>query len=253
MGHYEIPADKKNYIRIINSSYITPTAHFHNAVELLFVQKGTATAFINGVKYDLKKGDGVFSNSFDMHYYLMQENSEYTVIVISDDYLTEFKNYAKGGVIANNFSATEEDLLFIQEWYKTYEKENRLLLTSKVLRVLSLLNIDKSLSARQKKKDDFASAIFKYIHENYKEKLTVEFLAQTFGYSRGYISTMFSSYSGENFNSYLNRIRVIKVKEELNKNDKRTVLDIAFSNGFDSANTFYRAYKKQFGETPTNK
>ena len=250
MSYYEIPADKDNYLNVKLFKNLTSLAHFHNAVELVFVLKGKTDVFINGEKYSLNEGDACISDSFDMHYYKMQEASEYLIVVASRDYLAEFKSYTHNLSIENKFSVNKEVLDLVNAWRDTYKTENKLMRTAKLLYLLSFIKVSNNTSGAQKKKSLFINEIFQYIHENYKSKITVEFLAEKFGYSRGYVSTMFSAYTGENFNSYINRLRVINAKAELEKGDGRKVLDIALENGFDSANTFYRAYKKQFGEPP---
>ena len=103
------------------------------------------------------------------------------------------------------------------------------------------------------KQNGFIIELFKYIHANYKNHITVESIAKEFGYSRGYVSTLFCDYTGERFNTYLNRMRVRSAKADLEKDTGDSVLEIAFANGFESANTFYRAYKSEFNEHPVRK
>ena len=56
--------------------------------------------------------------------------------------------------------------------------------------------------------------------------------------------------NSENWKGYINRLRVRHAEQLLRKNKTETILQIAFTCGFDSIHTFYRAYKKEFGKAP---
>ena len=73
-------------------------------------------------------------------------------------------------------------------------------------------------------------------------------LAEEFGYSKEYISRTFSKYVGA-MPRYINRLRVQKARRMLAEGG-RTVIETAFLCGFESPNTFYRAYKDAFGTPP---
>ena len=56
---------------------------------------------------------------------------------------------------------------------------------------------------------------------------------------------MFNRITNMHLTEYLNRVRVLHAKQELNDPDnKATTLQIATKHGFNSLNTFYRALKK---------
>ncbi|MBO5286124.1 MAG: helix-turn-helix domain-containing protein [Clostridia bacterium] len=255
MSFYELPADKNNHLIVKDFQAPSKIAHFHNAIEILYLKKGELDAVINGTRHRVKAGQAVFSGSFDVHYYelINEEPVESTVLVISQDYLKEYNDFLAGKTLNVILSIRQEIADFILAWQKVYKQESILMLTSKILYLLAKLIEDNLAEKTSAPKNEFVTNIFKYIHDNYKEDISVNEIANKFGYSRGYVSTMFTTYTGEGFNSYVNRLRVYSAKEEIDKKDGRRILDIALENGFDSANTFYRAYKKQFGEPPVKK
>lgn len=250
MSYYELHADKTNYLRIRKSDCLTHIAHFHNAIELVFLKKGELEVCINGVKHDILEGEVAYSGSFDIHYYNLKENSEVYVIVASQDYLKEFNNFVGCKHLNNIIKAPSCLFDFLDEWIKEIDSENKLMSTAKLLHILAKLSDGNLVEKTIAPKSEFVSNIFQFIHKNFKSNISVSKIAEKFGYSRGYISTMFTAYTGEGFNAYINRLRVLSASKEIEKNDGRKILDIAFENGFESANTFYRAYKKQFGHSP---
>jgi two-component system response regulator YesN len=107
---------------------------------------------------------------------------------------------------------------------------------------------------RIKIKDDrvdnaLVSRIIEFIAENYAEDLSLQYLAEHFGLSAGYIGTLFKSHTGENFKDYLNICRVTKAKEILSREDVK-INDLALRVGCTNSHTFIRMFKKYEGVSP---
>ncbi len=75
-------------------------------------------------------------------------------------------------------------------------------------------------------------------------------LAQELGISVHYLSQVFSQEMQTTFYSYINDARIEAAKEAL-KNSQNTVLEIALSVGFNTRSSFYNAFKKNTGMTPS--
>ena len=249
MGYYEHSADKTGYFKISErKGKISETkAHFHNSMEIYVVLRGELEVTINGVKRVIKTGQACVSNCFDVHYYdkISDDNFLGKVVMVNQSYLTSFD-----GNIGNFITLSNDALNFLEKFSTEYVADTTLMRTAKILYLLAIISENPDNLTLKAPKSDIVTQILNYIHENFTDKITVQSIADNFGYSRGYISTLFSSYTGERFNSYVNRIRINSAKRALDKKGSDKVLDIALSNGFDSANTFYRAYKKEFGKPP---
>ncbi len=75
-------------------------------------------------------------------------------------------------------------------------------------------------------------------------------LAHELGISVHYLSQVLSQEMQTTFYSYINDARIDAAKEEL-KTSQRTVLEIALSVGFNTRSSFYNAFKKNTGMTPS--
>lgn len=75
-------------------------------------------------------------------------------------------------------------------------------------------------------------------------------LATDLGISVHYLSQAFSQEMQTTFYSYINDARIEAAKVAL-KTSQQTVLDIAFSVGFNTRSSFYNAFKKNTGMTPS--
>lgn len=255
MEYYEKKADTLGRLYLDTTEHLTSTAHFHDAVELVLVLRGAATACINGQQYTLERGDATLCQSLDVHYYKAMADSLYFVMVADRSYLSEFYKALGKRSAARFFKMPDEALSFANALgaYKGQElaAQNRLLTLSRIYYLLSHVPL---LDATDGKREAALSAeVLRYIQENADKPLTAATLAEQFGYSRGYFSSLFCSVTGESFRSYLNRVRVRRIKKELAEAPARGVLTVAFENGFESAATFYRAYKREFGSAPLEK
>ncbi len=92
--------------------------------------------------------------------------------------------------------------------------------------------------------------ILDYIHKEYmREELCLYTVASQFDLTEKYFSQLFKEQTGENFSSYLEKIRMKHVVELL-KDGTRPVKEIAEEVGYSNANTFYKAFKRTYGISP---
>ncbi|MBC8081487.1 MAG: response regulator [Gorillibacterium sp.] len=85
-----------------------------------------------------------------------------------------------------------------------------------------------------------------YISEHYKEEISLKSLAQKFYMNPAYLGQLFKKAKGENFNDYLNKFRISKVKQAVGQGDKK-IYDIIMNAGYSNPEYFYRLYKKYEG------
>ena len=88
-----------------------------------------------------------------------------------------------------------------------------------------------------------------YIDEHICEELTYERLAEVFGYSSFHFHKIFSSVTDLSITEYIRKRRLTVAHEKLCETTE-TVADICYSVGFNSIQTFNRAFKDTFGMQP---
>ena len=83
--------------------------------------------------------------------------------------------------------------------------------------------------------------------------LTLPQLAQRLDCSVNHLSQVINSGFGMSFYDYVNGYRVRRAEELLGTSgaQSRAILDVAHSVGFNSSSTFYSAFKRVTGSTPT--
>ena len=89
------------------------------------------------------------------------------------------------------------------------------------------------------------------LHRN--EKLDIKTLAQVLDWTEKDVSKVINDSFGTNFNDWINGYRVRDFKELIlqPQNNKYSIIGVAQEAGFHSKTSFYRAFKKESGQTPS--
>lgn len=93
------------------------------------------------------------------------------------------------------------------------------------------------------------AAAHRLIERNYQEPWTVSKLASAVGMSRSSFVAAFANVLGESPAARLTRIRLIEARRLLG--GERAMRDVAANVGYRSQAAFNRAFRRQYGETPT--
>lgn len=93
--------------------------------------------------------------------------------------------------------------------------------------------------------------VFDYIDANLNAALSVEQLSQIANFSKYHFLRQFSEYAGISLFSYIRLLRLKQASYRLAINTHERIIDIALDAGFENPESFSRAFKKTFGQTPT--
>ncbi|MEG1427782.1 MAG: helix-turn-helix transcriptional regulator, partial [Oscillospiraceae bacterium] len=88
-----------------------------------------------------------------------------------------------------------------------------------------------------------------YLQEHCGEKITLNDVAEQMYLSPTYFSRVFKREMGENFSSYLNRVRIEKSKKLLSHHNLK-LADIALLVGFEDQSYFTKVFKRVTGSSP---
>ncbi|NRV87499.1 helix-turn-helix transcriptional regulator [Clostridium beijerinckii] len=92
--------------------------------------------------------------------------------------------------------------------------------------------------------------LLRYIEIHYHEKISLDSIAKDLGFSKFYLSRIFSNKIGYQFNDYINRLRINKAQKLLSETDLPVTV-IALECGFESQRNFNRIFKELTTLTPT--
>lgn len=90
----------------------------------------------------------------------------------------------------------------------------------------------------------------KYIRDHIDEPLTRETLADVVGFSVPHFHRIFTAQLGENIASYVRRVRLERAGRKL-RMGAVDITQVALAAGYDTHTAFSRAFKQQYGLSPS--
>lgn len=99
------------------------------------------------------------------------------------------------------------------------------------------------------KYSDTIKSSIEYIEAHIKEELTINKLAENAGYSVFHFCRVFSLCQGIPVVDYIRKLRLSRARGELLLDKK--IIDIALDYGFETPSGFSKAFRKEFGYSPT--
>lgn len=250
MSYYETQAEKSDHFFFEKRTVDALEAHFHSRVEIIIAERGELPVTVNGEKHVLRGGEAFFCDGFSVHSY-GKATSDFTAYAILCDksFFAEPAARLEGKTFPVFFGFKNFPLLeTLYENYLASEDKALTLFGACSLLAAEFLKTAKPVACRTERGETLVCGILEYIDGHLEEKISLPVLAEEFGYSKEYISRTFSKYVGA-MPRYINRLRVQKARRMLAEGG-RTVIETAFLCGFESPNTFYRAYKDAFGTPP---
>ncbi|WP_391572716.1 helix-turn-helix domain-containing protein [Cohnella sp.] len=106
-------------------------------------------------------------------------------------------------------------------------------------------------SSRSGQKDHWKDKILNIVHARFEQDdLSLTTLATELGIKEKYVSQLFKEQIGESFTQYLEMLRMDRAARLLG-DPAVTVQDISRLSGYATPNTFYKAFKRHYGVSPT--
>ena len=88
------------------------------------------------------------------------------------------------------------------------------------------------------------------LNENVRSRITLEFIADTLGYSQTHVKALFKKRTGTSIIKYFNGLKVQEAKKLISENE-HSFSDIASMLGYDSVQYFCTQFKAYTNMTPS--
>lgn len=242
-----------------------PRPHSHTGYELYYLLQGERVYFMNGKVYGAKKGDLIVVRPGDLHSTSSSQVEEFERILVnfsadfleeSDQPILEQPPYQESALLHLPLKeqAELERLLMgmlaeCREQQPFYEAYVRNQLHELLIRVHRTGSWQENISEFQHPMHQKVSEIASYIHEHFREPLTLEQLSGRFYISPAYLSRVFLKLTGFHLSEY---IRVVRVREAqtMLRLTKDKIQTIAEKVGFEHVSHFNKTFKSITGCSP---
>ena len=235
--------------------------HYHEFNKIILFKSGDVKYNIEGKEYQLKPNDILLVKRGDIHKPIISENEFYDRIIIwiDDSYLNAirllecFEIAEKTGFklincADNQLFSLAEKLCRSSEKDFAYKEYNEALLTQLLILITrSIMHND--IDRKKYKSDEQIDRLLKYINSNLDKKLCIDSLAEMFFISRYHLMHKFKEQTGTTIYSYIQSKRLLNAAKSIKCG--MSIKEACYRNGFNDYSVFLKAFKKEFGITPT--
>ncbi len=241
--------------------------HWHDEVEIIYIQKGRITIFIEEAVFHATAGDLFLVNSGELHF---MESDDMSVEYYTILFPLEFISFRTEDEVEQEvfLPLRQKKLLFprvleesnqyeMAEWIKKLISTNEEKLSGYQLRtrILLLEMMEYLIKGKLLQPTDYANTnhlqrdLIAFVQKNYTEKISLSMLAKEFHLSEKYLSWYFKEHFSISFMQYVVHLRMLKAKDML-VTTADSITDVAMSCGYPSVNLFIRNFKETYGITP---
>ncbi|WP_164120953.1 GH39 family glycosyl hydrolase [Sharpea azabuensis] len=238
---------------------------FHQDIELLYVLSGHLDVYIEGNKTSMNSEDVFIINANKRHYLKGSGDIVYVKLMIMYNMLSDVLNNFEMMFVCDSSQVDHEaydglrklmqKLLGCYVAHKGDKADFGYIATCyeimdyicKYFLIRSNAIVGDADSDKYRKR---LMQIENYIQANYQSPISLKELADKLYLSNGYLSRFFKKNYGMSFAEYLTNVRLHHAVDQLLYTDI-PITRIVYDNGFASVALFNKAFKKEYGETPS--
>lgn len=243
--------------------------HYHAFHKVIIVLAGRTEYAVEGERYTLQPGDFVLVGRGSIHRPMMTDGDFYERIVfyISPEYLQTLSR--PGADLETCFRLAQERFCYvyrageedgIQALFTALEAAEKeqgfgAELRSRALFTELMVAINRAVirgdGGGEGQGDNKVVAILQYLNAHLTEPLPIDELASRFYISKYHMMRRFREETGYTIHGYISEKRLLLAQQLLQRG--ATLTAAAEQCGYQDYSTFSRAYKKQFGRSPSEK
>ncbi|PRO67132.1 helix-turn-helix domain-containing protein [Alkalicoccus urumqiensis] len=235
--------EEDEYFRVFPLRFEHFPLHFHRAFELIFVEQGTASVFVDQQEYDVSSGEAVFVFPHQLHAITTSGGAHVTVLLFSPEVIGHFFVNLKGRIPTNNVipfrrlpDQGEEDAVYAQKAF-LYD------LCDTLVRQSGFTDVKYS------PKTKIIHRMLHFIDVHFHETCTLQAVAEELQYDYAYLSKLFLQMTNMTFTWYVNHYRTAQACYLL-KTTQKPVGEIAADCGYTTMRSFHRNFHRMMHTTP---
>ena len=216
--------NKTRLIEFWSTVGLAPFAHLHKELEIIYVRKGKAVAYADKNSYLLNAGDMFIAFPNQVHYYRTVTKGEFMILIFSPGILYDVSSkISKSKPDINCFTPLDDgnlkdifDRMYALDGeYKNIAISGYLnVVISRILPKLRLQTVDMENNSAFHNIIDFCT-------HNFKDDITLDIVAEELHLSKYYISRLINNRLKQNFNEYINNLRISEACNLLGKLTKK--------------------------------
>ncbi len=236
-----------------NSVHVPP--HLHQAIEIVYVTKGSVELGVGKELYHMDEGDlGIVFPNIIHHYQVFLEGENKAIYLFIEPSLLvgfqeELKLYCPENpvILQNNLQG---DIVSAIKMLTKIENDNSIMGHAYAQMIMAyVVTTVKLVEKDSVKEDNLIYNAVSYVAANFRESISLDKMALDLGVSKYVLSRMFAKTFHCNFCKYINKTRLNYAVSYLENSDF-SITQLCLECGFDSQRTFNRAFKEEYKMTP---
>lgn len=244
--------------------------HHHEEYCLFYMQEGQLLFGVCGEEFIIREGEAVFVHPNEPYYIFINEKTSrvgefhYYSVVFDGSVLGGeddlCRRMIKNIKINRHIRLSEHSVELLPKmryWdiekpsgYELYLKSGLLDMLTDIISSGQYISLSNLKRTGAEKSSDAVNGIVSFIEKHYREKITIEDIAKSLGYSESHLHRIFKNATGMGIIRYVNRYRVEAACKELIYTDKK-ITQIALDNGFEHGKSFSKVFNDCMGLSPT--
>lgn len=236
-----------------DSVHVPP--HLHEAIEVVYVIKGSLELGVGKELYHLEEGDlGVVFPNMIHHYQVFSKGENKGIYLFIDPSLfVGFSNdlslYCPEIPVITKQNL-QEDIVSAIKMLTQIESGNSIMSHAYAQMILAyVFTVTNLVEKDSVKEDNLIYDAVSYVAMNYRNPISLEQMALDLGVSKYVLSRMFSKTFHCNFCRYVNKVRLNYAVSYL-ENSNISITELSLDCGFESQRTFNRVFKEEYKITP---
>ncbi len=228
-------------------------AHIHEDIELVYVLRGGGTAYCDGKRYTLSERSFFLVFPNQVHHYTDCVGGDYILLILKPHHLLgNHEIYRKGFPTSAMQQVDSEDTAasLLHTALREYDGNSGDLILQALLTAFFEKLIGHYDIAGGTVSSDTVWRILQYCSTHFKEEISVTDVAEELGLSNSTVSHIFGQRLGVRFNDHIHALRLSEAVQLLH-NKHYSVTDVSAMAGFPTIRTFNRAFRKQYGMSPS--
>lgn len=236
-----------------DSVHVPP--HLHEAIEVVYVTKGSVELGVGKELHHLNEGDlGIVFPNIIHHYQVFSKGENKAIYLFIEPslfagFLDDLSLYCPENPVISKQNL-QSDIVSAIKMLTKIELENSLMSHAYAQMILAYVFTNVKLVEKDSVKDDnlIYNAV-SYVASNFRECISLDIMAQDLGVSKYVLSRMFAKTFHCNFCKYVNKTRLNYAVSYL-ENSNISITELCLECGFDSQRTFNRVFKEEYKMTP---
>lgn len=254
--------------------------HSHDYYEIMFVESGRCEVKIENKRglldtFGLGKNEFIFIDTNKKHKLFVAPNTPCVIYNIemeihkpdnSEKFLFDFFKVIRSCnnikplltkhnyILCRDTNAVKSTLLKVQNAYDRAIRDAQSSIDQLLMQILLgelFIEINQCCDDYNQQDNLYIQKTYEYIKTHYQENITISSLSEYLNIHPTYIHKLFRQYTNESVHNVINKYRVQK-SIDLLSNTALPLVDIAVDVGFNNRQSYFNAFKKFTGKSPTD-